>query len=109
MALTQRIPLQPNTTDQLVRVELGGNPYILRILWNERGGYFSLTVMTADEAPIVVNVKMVKDYPLVKRFKNTLLPAGELYFVQEKGKSARPTYADLETNFGLYYHERDGA
>ncbi len=107
MALLQKIPLQAETSDQLVSVELDGNPYILRVLWNERFGYFSLSVLAADETPILLNIKMVKNFPLIGRFKNTLLPAGDLYFVQEKGNSDRPTYEDLAVNFGLYYYEPD--
>lgn len=107
MALIQKIPLQPDTTDQLVSVELDGNPYILRVLWNERFAYFSLSISAADETPILTNVKMVKNYPLIGRFKNTLLPVGDLYFVQEKGSADRPAYADLAVNFGLYYYEPD--
>jgi hypothetical protein len=107
MALIQKIPLQPETTDQFVNVELGGNTYILRILWNERFGYFSLSVITADDTPILTNIKMVKNYPLIGRFKSTLLPFGDLYLVQEKGMAARPEYSDLAVNFGLYYYEPD--
>lgn len=107
MALIQKIPLQPETTDQLVSVELDGNPYILRVLWNERFGYFSLSVSAADETPILMNVKMVKNFPLIRRFQNALLPAGDLYFVQENGFADRATYSDLATNFGLYYREPD--
>lgn len=107
MALTQKIPLQPETTDQLVSVELDGNPYILRVLWNERFGYFSLSLLTADESVILENIKMVKNYPLIDRFKDVRLPFGDLYFIQEKGSAARPGYSDLAVNCGLYYHEAD--
>lgn len=107
MSLIQKIPLQPETTDQLVSVELDGNPYILRVLWNERFGYFTLSIMEANEAPLLTNVKMVKNYPLIGRFKNELLPFGDLYFIQEKGSSARPGYSDLGVTFGLYYYEAE--
>lgn len=107
MALIQKIPLQPETTDQLVSVELDGNPYILRVLWNERFGYFSLSVSAADETPILTNVKMVKNFPLIGRFRDTLLPAGDLYFVQEKGLAERAAYSDLAVTFALYYYEPD--
>lgn len=107
MSLIQKIPLQPETTDQLVSVELDGNPYILRVLWNERFGYFTLSIMEANESPLLTNVKMVKNYPLIGRFKNELLPFGDLYFIQEKGSAARPGYSDLGVTFGLYYYEAD--
>lgn len=107
MSLIQKIPLQSDTADQLVSVELDGNPYILRVLWNERFGYFSLSVSAADETPILTNVKMVKNFPLIGRFKDVRLPFGDFYFVQEKGNAARPGYSDLAVNFSLYYYEPD--
>lgn len=107
MSLIQKIPVAPETTDQLLRVELDGNPYSLRILWNERFGYFSLSILTADDEPILTNIKMVKNYPLIGRFKDPRLPFGDLYFVQEKGSVDRPGYSDLGATFGLYYYEPD--
>lgn len=107
MSLLQQIPLQANTTDQFVNVELDGNPYILRVLWNERFGYFSLSISTADEVAILKNIKMVKNFPLIGKFKSNLLPFGDLYFVQVKGKVDRPAYEDLGVNFDLYYYEAD--
>lgn len=107
MTLIQRIPLSADTTDQRLSVSLGGNPYILRVLWNERFGYFSLSVLTSDDAVILENIKMVKNYPLTSRYKDTRLPFGGFYFIQEKGYAYRPGYDDLAVNFNLYYYEAD--
>lgn len=107
MALTLKIPLLPDVTDQFVSVELDNQPYTIRVLWNERFQYYSLSLYTADRTPILTNIKMVKDYPLIGRFKYPLLPRDELYFVQEKGAPRRPQYGDLAVNFNLYYHEVD--
>lgn len=107
MPLYQKIPLLPQTTDQTVSVEIDDTSYILRVLWNERFGYFALTVSTADDVPIVSNIKMVKNYPLVGKFKDTLLPFGDFFFVQESGSIDRPGYDDLGVSFFLYYYEPD--
>jgi hypothetical protein len=107
MTLLQKIPTLPDTTDQFISVELGGNPYVLRILWNERFGYFSLSVYEADNTPILINIKIVKNYNITHQFKDTRLPYGDFYFVQEKGGAARPGYTDLSTNCNLYYYESD--
>lgn len=107
MSLIQKIPLLTETTDQRLTVELDGNPYILRVLWNERYGYFSLSINTIDDDPILTNIKMVKNYNLTSRFKDVRLPFGGLYFVQEKGNATLPGYADIGGNFGLYYYEPD--
>ena len=107
--LIQKIPLLPTTADQTLEIEIGGNPYIMRVMWNERFGYFSLSISTADDEPILTNIKMVKNYSLIGRFKNTLLPVGDFIFLQEKGTIGRPGYDDLETNYGLYYYEMESA
>ena len=107
MALIQKIPLLADTTDQRLTVELGGNPYILRVLWNERFEYFSLSVHTAADEPLLTNVKMVRDHPLIGRFKDTRLPFGDLYLVRGKGSADRPGYADLGGSCNLFYYEPD--
>ncbi len=105
--IIEKIDVLTETSDQLLEVELDGRPFLIRIVWNERFGYFSLSVLEADETPIVQNIKMVKNYPLVKRFADVRLPTGDLYFLQENGKAERPGYSDLGVSFGLYYYEPD--
>lgn len=107
MATYSKIPLLAETTDQTLSVELGGSPYILRVLWNERFGYFAVSIYTADDEAIITNVKAVKNYPLFSRFRDVRLPAGHLALVQESGSAARPGYDDLGVSFFLYYIEPD--
>jgi len=102
------IPLLSDTTDQLVDVVLSDNPYTLRILWNERYGYFSLSIYARDGAVILENIKMVKNYPLIGRFKNTLLPIGDLYFIDNKNKNSRALYESIGTgDYSLVYYVPD--
>jgi len=96
MILTE-IPLLPDTTDQLLDVVLSDNPYTLRVLWNERGGYFSLSVYERDGLVILENIKMVKNYPLIGRLKDVRLPIGELFFIDNKNKNERPIYESIGT------------
>jgi hypothetical protein len=107
MATAQKIPLLASTSDQDVSIEVDGNPYILRVLWNERFGYFALSVYAADNAPILLNIKLVKNYPVTERFRDLRLPFGDFYLVQDKGNAERPAYDDLGSNFSLYYIELD--
>jgi len=102
------IPLLADTTDQLVDVVLSDNPYTLRILWNEKYGYFSLSIYARDGAVILENIKMVKNYPLISRFKNTLLPIGDLYFIDNKNKHSRALYESVGTgDYSLVYYVPD--
>ena len=102
------IPLLPDTTDQLLDVVLSGNPYTLRVLWNEIGGYFSLSVYEREGVVILDNVKMVKNYPLIGRFKDARLPIGELFFIDNKNKNERALYASIGTgDYSLVYFVPD--
>lgn len=65
MSLILKIPLLPNTSDQTVQLEFDRNPYLLRVVWNERFQYFSLSLSTSDGVPMLTNVKMVRNYPLI--------------------------------------------
>lgn len=103
--ILEEITLLSDTTDQLLSVVLSDNPYTLRVLWNENYGYFSLSIYEREGDVIVENVKMVKNYPLLGRFKNTKLPLGDLYFVDNKNKNARPIYESIGTgDYSLVYY-----
>ena len=103
---TFEISLLPDTTDQFIDVVLSDNPYTLRVLWNETGGYFSLSIYERGGNVIVENIKMVKNYPLMGRYKNILLPEGDLIFLENKTTNNRPTYESIGTGqYSLLYSE----
>jgi len=102
------IQLFPETTDQLLDVVLSDNPYTLRVLWNEIGGYFSLSVYEREGDVILENVKMVKNYPLIGRFKDDRLPVGELFFIDNKNKNERAIYTSIGVgDYSLIYFVPD--
>lgn len=112
--ILEEIQLSSDTTDQTIDVVLSGEPYTLRILWNELFGYFSLSVLERAGDVIVENIKMVPNYPLIGRFKDIRLPVGDLYFYNEQAIASgiRPSYFSIgtdatETKFGLLYYVPD--
>lgn len=108
--ILEEVQLLPDTTDQLIDVVLSDNPYTLRILWNELGGYFSLSIYERDGPVILENIKMVKNYPLIKWFKDTRLPPGDLFFIDRKNNNLRPLYTSIGTgDYSLIYFEDDAA
>jgi len=106
--ILQEIPLLSGSADQTLDVTLDNVPYTLRVLWNERGGYWSLSIAFRDGDQILTNVKMVNNYPLVKRFQR-LDMAGELFFISRSGKTYRPTYDDVGNEYGLFYYDPEVA
>ncbi len=106
--ILEEIPLLSDTTDQTLDVVLSGDPYTLRVLWNELFGYFSLSVLERSGTVILENIKMVKNYPLIGRFKDIRLPEGDFYFVDTKGKNIRPIYESIGTgDYALIYYVPD--
>jgi hypothetical protein len=102
-----RIPIAPGITDQTMQIELGGNPYRLRTLWNELGGYWSLSLLTVADEPILTNIKVVRDFPLLAAFADTRLPAGDLLLLRDRGADLSVTYDNFGDVFALYYYEVD--
>lgn len=106
MTILQEIPLISNSADQTLDVTLNDIPYTFRVLWNERGGYWSLSISYRDGEAILTNIKMVNNWPLVKRFQRLDMP-GELFFLHKAGKTYRPTYDDVGNEYGLYYYDQE--
>jgi len=102
--ILQEIPLIAGAPDQTVDVTLDGVPYTLRVLWNERFGYWSLSIYYRDGDAILLNIKMVNNYPLVKRFAR-LSMKGDLYFLNRAGLTYRPGFDDVGGQYGLFYYD----
>lgn len=107
MASYWKIPLLAATPDQTLSIDLDDTTYRLRVVWNETGGFWAMDLLTADDAPILLGVKMVKNYPLTGNHRNALLPFGDFYFVEESGFIPRPDFDCLGVSHFLYYVEPD--
>ena len=108
MTFLLEIPLTPNSADQRLDVTISDVPLTLRVLWNERFGYWSLSVSYRDGEAILTNIKMVNNTPLTWRYRRLPL-AGDFFFVHKSGKTYRPTYDDVGGEYGLYYYDPDDA
>lgn len=104
MTILYEIPLQSNSADQTLDVTIAEIPYTMRVLWNERFGYWSLSIAYRDGEAILTNIKMVNNWPLTSRYSRLDLP-GDFYFVHKAGKTYRPTYDDVGGEYGLYYYD----
>lgn len=98
------ITLSPGQTDQTADITIANQPFTIRVLWNTRFEYFSLTISDRSGAAILTNVKMVATYPLVKRFKLFTF-AGDFYFLSASNSGLRPTFDDLGSDYNLYYYD----
>lgn len=104
--ILEEIPLLAGASDQTADIVINDEPFTIRVLWNERGGYWSLSMLERDGSPILTNIKMVNNYPLTGRFHLLGLP-GDLYFLHKAGKTYRPTFEDVGGEYGLFYYDAE--
>jgi hypothetical protein len=105
--ILQEIPLLKGKADQTLNVTLAGVPYTIRVLWNVTYEYWSLSINELEGDPILTNVKMVQNYPLVGRYRK-LVMNGDLYFLNRSGKTYRPTFDDVGNGtYGLFYYDAE--
>lgn len=105
--ILEEIPLVPGLADQRLDITLAGRPFTMQVIWNERFKYFSYSLFERSGAPILLNVKMVNGFPLLKRFAVIDGVPGELYFVHRGGKNYRPEFEDLGVGYGLFYIDEE--
>lgn len=78
------------------RVNLDGTDFLLDFAWNGRAGAWALTLLTAEEAPLVCGLTVVSNRPLFHRFKYLQgMPEGDLVAVDPSGTIAVPGYNQL--------------
>lgn len=106
--ILREIPLLKNSADQICDITIADVPYTLRVLWNERFGYWSLSIAYQGGEEILTNIKMVNNTPLLGRFRRLQMP-GDLFFIHKAGKTYRPTYDDLGGEYGLFYYDPEDA
>ena len=104
MTILLEIPLKAGSADQRLDVTIADVPLTLRALWNERFGYWSLSIAYRDGEELINNIKMVNNTPLFGRYRKLPLK-GDFYFVHKSGKTYRPTYDDVGGEYGLYYYD----
>ncbi len=71
----------PDANDIVFLATFDGTQYRLRLCWNDRGGFWTLSVRTAAGVPLVEGVKVVPNYALLKPYHQPGIPPGELMVV----------------------------
>lgn len=97
------IPITPDVPHFDFQVELDGVTYTLELRWNERDAAWYLSLLTAEEDPLVMGRKVVLDVPLWSRFKDPRVPRGLLVAVDTSQKGIDAGYDDLGRRVQLVY------
>ena len=98
------IPLSSDTPLYTIRVTLDGQEYIFKFDWNERENRWYFSLFTIDEKPLATGIKLVANWPLLRRFTSGDMPPGILIagdFSPLQGEA--PTYAELGVRVRFLY------
>lgn len=85
------------------RVTLDGQEYLLRFDWNGREGRWYLDIGDVSENWIVRGVKLIADWPLLRRCVDPRRPPGTLMAVDFSGAGEPPSLSDLGRSVKLIY------
>jgi len=102
MATTVILPVPTDTPDTSIRVPLGDVDYIVRLNYHEREDRWYLDLLTAENVEIVCGIKLVSNWPLLRRLVDIRRPGGELIALRAVG-DAPPGFSDLGRGVQLAY------
>ena len=94
--------LERGQTDQTIHETLDGVPVTLRIIWNERFQYWTMSLYDRQQAPIITGVKMVRDYKLISRYSLNAL-AGDFIFYRLSGSKDEADVDSVGNDYELVY------
>lgn len=70
-----------DANDILTTATLDGTQYKIRMLYNDKGGFWTMSLRTTDNSSLLESVKCVPDYPLLVPYHQPGIPPGELMIV----------------------------
>lgn len=93
-------PLLPSFTQ---RSKLDGREYVIAFVWNEREARWFFDLADENGDPIVSGVKVIPNFPLLRRVVDARCPPGELAAVDNTG-DAPILFSDLGTRAVFVYY-----
>ena len=100
------IPLRTGQTNQRMDISLDDFPVSMRVKWNERFKFWSLDINDRESTPILLNIRLVTNFPLIKKFALSQFE-GELILVQMSGLPIDPDINALGNTHQLIYITAD--
>lgn len=98
------IPLS-NDPDAEFTIELDQEVFRFRVTRNERSARYKMDIFTEAGELILAGVVLVANFPILKKFKDERLPAGDLFLWDSTGRNREPTEDTLGIEHLLLYQE----
>lgn len=99
------IPVATDTPLYTERVTLDGIEYLIKFDWNDRENRWYMGLFTVTGEPLAVGIKVLANWPLLRRFTGENMPPGVLIAADLSSQNGEPpTYAELGTRVKLLYY-----
>lgn len=95
--MPQRLPLIPGEPHYRFSTELSGIPFVVEVRWNQREEAWYMTVLDANESPVLSGVKLVLGALLGARSADPRKPPGAFVVADLSGTGRDATLDDLGT------------
>lgn len=89
------IPTETDSPSYTQVITIGDAAYNVGFNWNEREGFWYMDIADANNAPIVVGIKLVANWNLTQQYKDSRLPDGFILCVDQSGSGRDPGRNDL--------------
>lgn len=106
MSLT--LPLDSTDPHYTVVVALEGVRYKIKMDWNERVEAWAFSLLLEDDTKILSGVRVIPDWPVLRKVASSNAPPGEIYFRDTSGDGEPPGRYDLgERVVATYFEESE--
>lgn len=95
------LSIDPTMPRQRFRQTLDSVDYIIQITYNTRTDSYWFSLYKADETPLVTGVHIRPGVSLLRPYRSTDLPAGDLVVVSDTGLT--PAYGELGDSARIVY------
>lgn len=97
------IPTSQTVPHYTQRTVLDGTQYQLEFLFNERDNAWYLSILSEEGDDIAMGLKLVADWPLLRRTQREDAPPGELIALDTTGDGIDPGFDELGGRVVLFY------
>jgi hypothetical protein len=101
-----RLPTRTDSPHYDFEIDLDSVTYQIEFRWNDRAAAWFMEIRDVNGVQLLSGRRVVLGYPLLARFRDPRLPAGDIYAVDLTGSEVEPGVNDLGGRVSLLYYPR---
>jgi len=101
----RELPVRSDIFAYTFLTTLEQNDYLFTLRFNSRQDRWIMDIQLPDETDLLIGIPLLVSFPLTFRFRDTRLPPGQFFVIDETGQERNPTRDNLGTDIKLLYSE----